>query len=197
MDGLLGLRINMRTSVNLTLDVFLILCTSLLVSGCKTTEPPPPPPSCFGPCQEGYESAQQYQDGKIKSYRLVISLHTLSEPDRAEYLRGFKKAYDDVNDSRLGQEYVNILTQSLTQGGYKQAVEIGRKYVKGQAADGRIQELISRSIGLSRASSLGWKAGFVEGFAKELLAKRPGSDEEHVYLQAETKYNALRAPLGV
>ncbi|MFC1633829.1 hypothetical protein ACFL5Z_03240 [Planctomycetota bacterium] len=193
----------MRTSVNLTLGVFVILCLSLLASGCSNGEPPPspvtvsPPSSCLGPCNEGYESAQEYQDGKIKSYRLVISLQTLSEPDRAEYLRGFKKAFDDVNDSRLGQEYADILTQSLAQGGYQQAIEIGRRYVKGQAADGRIQELIGRSVGLSRASSLGWKAGFVEGFTKELLAQRPGSDEEHVYLQAETKYNALRAPLGV
>ena len=189
----------MRTLVNVTLGVCLILCLSLLFSGCsKTTEPPiTQPQSCLGPCKEGYESAQRYQDGKIKSYRLVISLHTLSGPDRDEYLRGFKKAYDDVNDSRLGQEYVDILTQTLAHGDYQQAVEIGRKYVKGQAADGRIQELIGRSVGLSRAYSLGWKAGFVEGFTKELLAQRPESDEERVYLQAETKYNALRAPLGV
>jgi hypothetical protein len=189
----------MRTSVNVTLGVCLILCLSLLFSGCQKTTGQliTQPQACLGPCQAGYESAQRYQDGQIKSYRLVISLHTLSEPGRVEYLRGFKKAYDDVNDSRLGQEYVDILTQTLAHGDYQQAVEIGRKYVKGQAADGRIQELIGRSVGLSRAYSLGWKAGFVEGFTKEIRARRPESDEERVYLQAETKYNALRAPLGV
>jgi hypothetical protein len=191
----------MNTSVNLMLILLVILCLSFSASGCKSQIESGTGGSVCRPwsdiCALGYENALKYRDREIPAYKLVITLSTLSGQERIEFLQGFKKAYNDAYDGPVGQEYADILKRSLEGGYYEQAIEQGKKYVIGEITDARIQELISNSVGLSRGSDLGWKAGYIAGFAQEMVKKMPRFDEEHFYQQAETKYNALRGPLGV
>jgi len=132
----------------------------------------------------------------MPAYKLVIALRPLSEHDRGQFLQGFRTAFDEAHDSAAGKECVTILRQSLEGGFYDEAVQRGREYVSGESTDTRIQQLISGSVGLSRGSGLGWKAGYIVGFARE-MARQGAGFEESFYREAETKYNALRGPLGV
>ncbi len=176
----------MRTSVSLTRSLLVILCLSFLPSGCQSSLK-----------QEGHQSGLGYRTREVPAYELVIMLHPLSEQGRVNFLLGFSNAYDEAHDGQLGQEYVNVLSQSLVGGFYERGIEQGRKYVNGHATDTGIQELISISVGLSQGSSLDWRAGDIVGFAEEMARQKPEFAKEHYYGQAETKYNALRGALGV
>ena len=190
----------MRTSVSLIISVLTIFCLGLLISGCESQSGVQAQSTCCGMWTtlrvQGYESALQYRDGELPAYRLVIALNPLTEHGRNEFLRGFRTAYFDANDDPQGQLYSDILRQSLDGGHYAEAVMQGQQYVSGQTTDARVQELISGSVGLTRGSDLGWKAGYIAGFAKEMARQRSGFENRY-YRQAETKYNALRGPLGV
>jgi hypothetical protein len=190
----------MRTSVSVIISVLAVFCFGLLVSGCESQTGAQAQSPC---CRmwttlraQGYESAVKYRAGDLPAYRLVIALSPLSENGRSEFLRGFRRAYFDANDSLKGQAYSNILVQSLRNGHFAEAVVQGKKYVNGESTDTRIQELISGSVGLSRGTDLGWKAGYIAGFAREMARQRSGFEDRY-YKQAETKYNALRGSLGV
>ena len=190
----------MRTIVNFTISVLMIFCLSLSVCGCGTGPGPRAQGLCCGLWTtlrvQGYEDAVKYRAGDLPAYRLVIVLSRLSENGRSEFLRGFRRAYTDANDSSRGLAYSDILVQSLRGGHFAEAVVQGKKYVNGESTDARVQELISSSVGLSRSTDLGWKAGYIAGFAREMTRQRAGFEEGY-YQQAETKYNALRGALGV
>jgi hypothetical protein len=145
---------------------------------------------------QGYESALEYRAGDLPAYRIVITLNPLSEHERNEFLEGFRIAYKDANESAKGIEYSTILRQSLEGGFYAEAIMQGRRYFRGETTDVRVQELISSSVGLSRSSGLAWKAGYIVGFAQEMARQKAGFKERY-YREGETKYNALRGPLGV
>jgi hypothetical protein len=196
----------MRTSVSLSISVLVVFFLSLLVSGCGVGPSPRAQDSSDGLRSvfrswttrrvQGYESAVEYRGGDLPAYKIVIQLSLLSENGRNEFLEGFQTAYMDANETQKGKEYATILRQALQGGFYDEAVIQGRKYVSGAITDVRIQELISGSVGLSRSSGLGWKAGYIVGFAQE-MARQGAGFEEAFYQQAETKYNALRGALGV
>ncbi|MBN2316219.1 MAG: hypothetical protein JXM79_19990 [Sedimentisphaerales bacterium] len=189
----------MRT-VSLIICVFAMVCLSVFVSGCGTENGMQAQSSCCGMWTtvgtQGYQCAVKYREGALPAYRLVIALNPLSEHERNEFLRGFRMAYFDADDDSQGQLYTEILRQSLEGGYYTEAVMQGKKYVNGQTTDARVQELIGGSVGLTRGADLGWKAGYIAGFAREMARQRTGS-EEIFYQEAETKYNALRGALGV
>jgi hypothetical protein len=190
----------MKTSISLICGVLLTVFFSSFVCGCKSTDGAQAQSSCCGLWTtfrvRGYESAVEYRAGELPEYRLVIALGSLSDRGREEFLRGFRTAYFDANDGPRGQRYAEVLKQALEGGHYEEAIVQGRKYVSGETTDSRVQGLISGSVGLSRGSDLGWKAGYIAGFAREMAKQRSGL-EENFYRQAETKYNALRSPLGV
>lgn len=190
----------MRTSVSLIICVVAIFSFSVLVSGCGNQSNMQAKGSCCGMWttvrSQGYENAIKYRAGELPAYRLVIAMDSMSEHERKEFLRGFRMAYFDANDDSQGQLYSDILRQSLEGGFYAAAVKQGRHYVSGQTTDARVQELIGGSVGLTRGSDLGWKAGYISGFAREMARQRSGYEERY-YQEAETKYNALRGALGV
>lgn len=182
------------------IGVLMIFCLSLLVTGCGTGPHPQLQGSCCGlwPTRrvQGYESALNYRTGDLPSYRIVVAMSQLSEHEKNEFLEGFETAYADADESRKGKEYSTILRQSLEGGFFAEAIVQGQRYFRGETTDVRVQELISGSVGLSRSSGLAWKAGYIVGFAREMAKQRAGFEERY-YRQGETKYNALRGPLGV
>jgi len=143
--------------------------------------------------QEGHKRAQEYRNGQVQDYRIVIELHQLSGPNREEFLLGFLQAYVQANDSAQGQKYVNILEQSLAGGVYEQAFQLGNKHANKQVTDAFIQTTINRSLGLG-GFELGWKAGYIEGLVQE-MSKKTGGDKENLYQKAEIRYNSLKSAL--
>lgn len=175
----------MRTSVSLMRSLLVILGLCFLASGCGRA------------FQQGHQCGLEYRTREVPAYELVIMLHSMSEQDQDAFLQGFGKAYKDAGDGRQGREYVRVLRQSLEGGFYEKAVEQGMNYVNGRATDTGIQELISSSVGLSQGAGLGWKAGYIAGFAREMVRRKPELSEQQYYRHGETKYNALRGALGV
>lgn len=143
--------------------------------------------------KKGHKRAQEYRDGQVRDYRLVIELYLLSPTNRDKFLLGFQAAYVQANDRAEGQKYVNILKQSLAGGVYEQAFEIGKKHANRQITDALIQTTIGRSLELG-GFELGWKAGYIEGFVQQMSKKKDG-DKESLYHEAETMYNSLRSAL--
>jgi hypothetical protein len=144
--------------------------------------------------QNGYKRGREHRRGEVRDYRLVIELYPMSPSNRDKFLMGFQAAYIEANDSLQSEKYVNIMKQSLSGEVYEQAFETAKKHVNNQVTDAFIQTAINRSIGLG-GFELGWKAGYIEGFVQEMSKKR-ASDKEALYIEAETKYDALRKSLG-
>lgn len=145
--------------------------------------------------EEGRALAQQYRDRALRAYRLVIALRALTVSDRQAFLRGFESAYAEAGDGATGQEHVGILRQALECAMYEQGFEQGRLHVDGQVTNSKVQTVIRRTRVLSRGCVLGWKAGYIDGFVRAMLAKA-GDDEEGLYRQAETMYNVLSPLTG-
>ncbi|MFB0524510.1 MAG: hypothetical protein ACETVZ_03150 [Phycisphaerae bacterium] len=143
--------------------------------------------------QKGHKRAQEYRNGQVRDYRIVIELRLLSDSNRNEFLRGFNEAYAEANDSARGKKLVVFLKQSLEGGIYEQAFEIGKKHINSQITDSFIQTVISRSLGLG-GFELGWKAGYIEGCVQEIFKKK-GGDKEDLYQKAEMIYNSLKSAL--
>lgn len=154
--------------------------------------------------EKGYKLAGKHQNQELPGYRLVIELHSLSPSGRQDFLRGFIAAYAEINDSALGKRYASILRESLAGDHYDRSLEEGKKHVNWQVTDAQIQALIRRSFGISRAVTLGWKAGYIEGFNQEKLRKALSEGQPEIkreaknyYQQAEAMYEALRAGAGL
>ncbi len=155
--------------------------------------PSPHEPITAAKPQKKDKYTQKYQNEELGDYRLVIELYPLSPSNRDKFLQGFKTAYIQTNEDTLGENYVNILKQSLAGGVYEQAFELGKRHAKSQVTDELVQTTIGRSLGLG-GFELGWKAGYIEGFVQGRFETGP-HDKETLYQKAEAMYNALRAAL--
>jgi len=150
------------------------------------------PPKCVGLCRKGADYALKYRNRELEAYRLVILMHPMSDTERAEFLRGFKAVYTDEDDAVQGERCLSILKKSLADGIYEQAFGYGRKHVNNEVPDAGVQDFMRRATGLSVATTLGWEAGYIEGFVKGKFDPAV-HDKESLYEEAETMYRALRA----
>ena len=181
----------MKRKVRLMLIMLLIWCLSVLASGCYWKPRSYKPKIAVDPIEhrQAYEQGQKcglkFRNDQLRAYRVVIELHSSS--DRNKFLRGFKGAYTKASDTGLGEEWGEVLKESVEGGIYEQAFEQGEKHVRGQVSNAQIQTFIRRTIGLARSFELGWKAGYIDGFIQG--KSEPGS----FYEQAETMYRMCRA----
>jgi hypothetical protein len=146
----------------------------------------------------GFGLAVSYQTGEIKDYVLVIELNSLSGSEREEFLQGFERAYEESGEPEKGNEFVKILKESVSSDTYPRGHEQGQKHVDGQVTDAKVQNLIRRSIGISKAVALGWKAGYINGYSKIGSDEAAPADErDAAYQEAQAMYSALRAITGL
>ncbi|OHB76818.1 MAG: hypothetical protein A2Z25_04040 [Planctomycetes bacterium RBG_16_55_9] len=174
------LDMNMNVEIRSMIRALVVLYLGFSVGGC-----------CRGLCKNGYDRAFEYRNGKVRVYRLVADLQSMAGSGRKEFLRGFEAAYREAKDTPHGEEYARILKEAAESGAYEQSFAQGQGHVNGQVADAQVQTMIRKSLGLSRGYALGWRAGYIEGFVREMSKKDELSDEESLYEQAETMYNAL------
>jgi len=148
--------------------------------------------------KRGHALAESYGAGQIKDYMFVIELYALSETDKENFLQGFEAVYAQAGEAEKGQDYAQVLRQSISGDSFQQGFEQGRKHVNNEVTDAQIQTLIGRSIGVSRPITLGWKAGYIKGYTKmELLGKPPTENLQVAYREGQAMYDALRAVIGL
>jgi len=154
--------------------------------------------------KSGRKAGKDYLNGDLTDYRLVIMLRALKEARRDEFIEGFISVFAEEGLHDKGQRYAKIISGALAGDVYEPAYEYGTKHVNDQITDVQIQELIRRSLGVSGSVALGWKAGYIHGFMREMARKKvPGhyvvneQEKGEFYKQAEAMYEALRAATGL
>lgn len=149
------------------------------------------------PSQDGRRLGREHVAGEVPTYRLVIALRDsrLSIADREAFLKGFLSAYQDANDVADGRRYTDVLRDAIVGSTFDQGRQDGVRHADNQVNDSYVQAIIGR-MGGSGATALAWKAGYIDGFAGELLDKKAAVDHEDAMRQAETMYNSLRRGMG-
>jgi hypothetical protein len=140
--------------------------------------------------QLGYQAALDYQAGKIKDYEIVLQMSTSSSA-RQEFIEGFKRAYVDAGESEKAEEFSDLLDGAYP---YIEAGErIGFLHGTDDIMDDAVQNAIKNSVmGTTRSHALGWKAGYVRGFATTYDGEGDDPMREGVAM-----YDALRAVFGI
>ncbi len=151
---------------------------------------------------EGQEWASKYLNKKAMDYELVTVLHDLTLDDQGFFLDGFVDRFTTLGQQTEGVAYRKVLEESVSGNQYDTAKELGQKHARGSVTNEQIQGVIHSSLGVSRGVALGWKAGYVKGFAAQLISMSAGNgslDEERLHnahTEAAATYYALRAATG-
>ena len=74
---------------------------------------------------------------------------------------------------------------------YKEALEIGKKHVRGRLANMNVVNRIRRSKDVSVSNAEKWKSGYIDGYVRGKLEVYPDLDENLLRRDAENEYNAL------
>ena len=141
---------------------------------------------------QGRDAAMRFLSGDLADYRLAIMLHSLNAGQHQAFLKGFIAFFDEKGERPLGEKYAERLRKAVSPDHYDVAYDQGVKHAKNEITDAQIQTLILRSLNVSAAVALGWKAGYVEGYADTLGQ----ASIETAYEEAAAMYNALRAATG-
>jgi hypothetical protein len=188
---------------------FLVVgCCLIVMAGC---------PGCayFGPPKiveteeapapalwEGQQAATQYRAGTRTDYELVWQLYDLDPELRPVFLDGFVEEFTRAGFPTLGIEYRSLLEEAISGTQFQTACDLGSRHASRSVTNEQVQGVIRSSLGVSRGVALGWKAGYVRGFAAWRLAEmaRTGTVNEEMmhrfHREAATTYQALRAAVG-
>lgn len=181
------------------------LCLTVVVSGLscessRTIEIAEPPPEPISPSVlDGRQTAQQYAGGQLTDYELVWKLHDLDPNDRPPFLHGFVEAFTQAGDPARGVAYRGLLEEAVSGPQFRTATELGTKHAARAVANEQVQGVIRSSLGVSPGVALGWKAGYIKGFAAQRVVETAAvaSVNEATIAQlrreAAAMYHALRA----
>jgi len=192
-----------RSSCHLVLSCLILtgLCLSCqYFQSPKITEVPVEPPSPL--LDVGQEVAEQYAAGRLMDYEVVWRLYDLDPNERGPFLDGFVQAFADAGNPTRGMEYRVLLTEAIGGNQFRMAVDLGSKHAAKAVTNEQIQGVVRSSLGVSEAVALGWKAGYVRGFAAQQVVEKAVTasvNEEmirHLHKEAAAMYHALRAAVG-
>jgi hypothetical protein len=189
---------------NLGLVVWISVITSFaLYTGCEESQKAEPEQLPSPQFELGHKAAKVYMAEQLADYRIVIILHEVGPGGRDEFLSGFKAAFTEAGRRADGVKYSEILRTSVTGDQFERAQGMGSKHAQRLVTNAQIQNLIRSSLGVSGGVTLGWKAGYIQGFKTrkfhDTLQEGKGVDEEQeeqFYKEAGAAYNALRAAVG-
>ncbi len=187
-----------------------LVLSCLIVSGlclsCQYFEPPKiteVPPEPVNPLIKGGEqAAEQYAAGRLMDYELVWRLYDLDPNERGPFLDGFVEAFAEAGNPTKGMEYRVLLNEAISGNQFRMAVDLGSKHAAKAVTNEQIQGVVRSSLGVSEAVALGWKAGYIRGFAAQQLVERAVSASvneqtiKHLHKEAAAMYHALRAAVG-
>jgi hypothetical protein len=166
----------------------------------KITEVPPEPPNPR--IEEGRQVAQQYAAGRLMDYEVVWKVYDLDPVERGPFLDGFVQAVAEALDPVNGTKYQGLLEEAVGGNQFRVAVDLGSRHAAKAVTNEQIQGVIRSSLGVSEAVSLGWKAGYIRGFAAQQVAERAATASvneqaiQRLHVEAAAMYHALRAAVG-
>ncbi|UCG59716.1 MAG: hypothetical protein JSU70_09395 [Phycisphaerales bacterium] len=150
----------------------------------------------------GKKAAQDYIANAVSDYELVLELHELDAGGREHFLRGFAAAFGEAGRDREGTRYRSVLEESVRGSQFTTGRETGSKHAQKSTTNAQVQGLIQNSLGVSSGVALGWKAGYIKGFAAQRVTETAAGgvvSEEAVqglYREAAATYNAVRSAIG-
>jgi hypothetical protein len=151
---------------------------------------------------EGQKVAQQYAAGNLADYEVVWKVYDLDAGDWQPFLDGFAEGFAGAGRKAQSAAYRAVLEEAITGNHFQTAKDLGSKHARKAVTNEQIQGIIHSSLGVSRGVALGWKAGYIRGFAAQCVAERAANrsvDEETIqgfHKEAATTYHALRAAIG-
>jgi hypothetical protein len=193
----------MRRSLSLVIGCCLIVMVG--GPGCDYFSPPKIVETAKTPSpalSDGQKAAQQYAAGALMDYDLVWKLYDMDPKLRPVFLDGFVEEFTRAGFPTRGIEYRALLEEAISGTQFQTALDLGSRHAARSVTNEQVQGVIRSSLGVSKGVALGWKAGYVRGFASWRLADvaRTGAVNEETihrfHREAGTSYQALRAAVG-
>jgi hypothetical protein len=175
-----------------------------LCGGCDGTEEiVMTPEGTFTPSYlEGRDVGGQYAAGELPDCAVVWSLYETRTSLRDDFLEGFAEGMTRSGAGSSAEDFCNVLADSMSGNQFETARDLGAKHAAGALTNEQIQGTIHSSLGVSRGVALGWKAGYIKGFAAQRIADTAASGSvnearmKQLQAEAAATYNALRASIG-
>jgi len=151
---------------------------------------------------DGQRAAQQYAAGELADYEVVWKVYDLDAGEWQPFLDGFAEGLAGAGKQTQAATYRAVLQEAITGNQFQTAKDLGSKHAREAVTNEQIQGIIHSSLGVSRGVALGWKAGYIRGFAAQRVAERAATafvDEKTIrgfHKEAAATYHALRAAIG-
>jgi hypothetical protein len=174
--------------------------------GCGSFAPPKIVDTGKGPVSpalsDGQKAARQYMAGALMDYELVWKLYDMDPKQRPAFLDGFVDEFTRAGFPSRGIEGRALLEEAISGTQFQTASDLGSRHAARSVTNEQVQGVIRSSLGVSKGVALGWKAGYVRGFAAWRLAEAARTDTineaaiHRFHREAATSYQALRAAVG-
>lgn len=151
---------------------------------------------------KGRDVGRQYAEEDLPDYAVVWSLYEIRTNLRDDFLEGFAEGLTKAGAVEAAERYPKVLQDSMSGNQFETAVELGKKHAAGAVTNEQIQGTIHSSLGVSKGVALGWKAGYIKGFAAQRVAATAAGASvneariEALHAEAGAMYHALRAAIG-
>jgi hypothetical protein len=151
---------------------------------------------------DGRQAAQQYAAGDLTDYELVWKVYDVGASARQPFLDGLAEGLQQAGKAAEAETYRTLLAEAVTGNQFATAKDVGAKHARRAITNEQVQGVIHSSLGVSRGVALGWKAGYIRGFAAQRLADTAAAgavDQRAIgrfHKEAAVVYHALRAAIG-
>ena len=151
---------------------------------------------------EGQEAGRHYAEEGLPAYVLVWRLYEVRTNLRGEFLDGFEAGLAKAGATASATAYRVVLQDAMSGNQFETARDLGAKHAAQAVTNEQIQGTIHSSLGVSQGVALGWKAGYIKGFASRRIADTAAaasvneSRMSELQTEAAATYHALRAAIG-
>jgi hypothetical protein len=151
---------------------------------------------------DGQRAARQYAAGELADYEVVWEVYDLDAAEWQPFLDGFAEGLTEASKQTPAAAHRAVLEEAITGNQFQTAKDLGSKHARKAITNEQIQGIIHSSLGVSRGVALGWKAGYIRGFAAHFVAERAATgsvDEETIrgfHREGGVTYQALRSAIG-
>lgn len=151
---------------------------------------------------KGRDIGRQYAEEGLPDYAVVWSLYDVRTNLRNDFLDGFAEGLTRAGKTDSAAACRTILQDAMSGNQFETGKALGTKHAAKAVTNEHIQGTIHSSLGVSRGVALGWKAGYIKGFAAQRVADIAASatvDEARIqklHAEAAATYHALRGAIG-
>lgn len=151
---------------------------------------------------QGRDLGRRYGAKELPDYEVVWSLAEVRTDLRAEFLDGFQAGLAQGGTADAATAWRTILQDAMAGTQFETARELGGRHAAGAVTSEQVQGTLHSSLGVSRGVALGWKAGYIKGYAARRIADLAAAESvseariKDLHAEAAATYHALRASIG-